>query len=586
MKVVLRYFLVGILLVFLAGPDAMAGRGGGGGGRGGGGGARGGGGYSRSGGGSFSRSGGGGYSRGGGNYSRSGGGNYSRSTTSRNIDRTSLERSNRNYSNVNRSGGGRVPSKNTAARTKPSGQRIANSSAQLPSSSRTDRGGTNRATDRGGTNRATDKRVSQRPSNQPARPGASRGQVANRPTNRDVSNFLNLDTKAGGGRLSESNLVQRPSQLPANAQRQGLNERLGGGNREQRFAAGQNRDNWSQWSQNRSNNWQQAVQNREGFWNNWSGQNQDRLNNFRQNQDQRWNNLQTARDDRQAWRETNREDWQNYRNDTWDYRYDRADQIWDDVKDYHDDLFDDHWWGAYPGYVGGYVSNPWWWWAPATVGVVSGFVSGVTASEPYYYDYGVTTVYQGDTVYVDGKPAGSPQEHAEKAIALADKVESAPPPSPPASTKEETSQKTGSKDEAAAKESNADWLAMGVWALTQEEKGDAVVFMQISVNKQGVISGAFKNTVTGETGPIIGAIDPESQLAAWRLGQDGKAVIETGIFNLTRDVASVALHFDSKNTKNWLLVRLPQPEMPDQPTKVEAIDREPPPLTPAKKDES
>src|SRR5262249_28129979 len=110
--------------------------------------------------------------------------------------------------------------------------------------------------------------------------------------------------------------------------------------------------------------------------------------------------------------------------------------------------------------------------------------------------------------------------------------------------------------------------------------------MQISVNKQGVISGAYKNTVRGETGPIIGAVDPKSQLAAWRLGQDGKAVIETGIFNLTRDVASVALHFDSKHTRTWLLVRLHQPKMRDQPTKVEAITREPPPLTPAKKDES
>jgi len=573
MKVVLRYILVGILLVFLTGPDAIARRGGGG-GRGGGG-SRGGGG--RSGSGSFSRSGGGGYSRGGGNYSRSGGGNFSRSgggnvsrsTASRNIDRTSLERSNRNYSNANR-GGGRVPSKDTATRTKPSGQRIANSSAQLPSSSRLDRGG---------TNRATDKKLSQRPSTQPARPGASRGQLANRPTNRDVSNFMNLDTRAGGGRLGGSNLVQRPSQLPGNTQRQGLTDRLGGGNREQRFAAGQNRDNWSQWSQNRGNNWQQAVQNREGFWNNWSSQNQDRLSNFRQNQDDRWNNLQTARDDRQAWRETNREDWQNYRKDMWDYRYDRADQIWDDVKDYNDDLFDDYWWG------GGYAANPWWWWAPATAGLVSGFVSGVATSEPYYYDYGVTTVYQGDTVYVDGKPAGSTQEHAEKAVALADKVESAPPPSPPASTEEETSNKTGSNDETTAKESNADWLALGVWALTQEEKGDAVVFLQISVNKEGVISGAYKNTVTGESGPIIGAVDPESQLAAWHLGQNGKAVIETGIFNLTKDVAPVALHFDSKNTRTWLLVRLPQPLMPDQPQRVEAIDREPPPLTPAKKDE-
>jgi hypothetical protein len=43
---------------------------------------------------------------------------------------------------------------------------------------------------------------------------------------------------------------------------------------------------------------------------------------------------------------------------------------------------------------------------------------------------------------------------------------------------------------------------MGVWALTQEEKGDAVMFLQISVSKEGIISGAYKNTLThGESLP-------------------------------------------------------------------------------------
>jgi hypothetical protein len=400
---------------------------------------------------------------------------------------------------------------------------------------------------------------------------------------------LNLDTKAGGGRSGGSKLAsgQRPNQLPANTQRQGLSQRigagtlgaatlgagalgaagLGAGNREQRFAAGENRPNWNEWSQNRGDRWNQAVNNRQDFWNNWSSQRQDRLNNFQQNQDQRWNNLNSAREDRQTWRDTNREDWQNYRKDTWDYRYDRADQIWDNVQDYHDDLFDDHWWGSwYPGYVGAVPSNPWWWWAPATAGVVSGFVAGAETSEPYYYDYGVTTVYQGDTVYVDGKPAGSTKAYTEKAVALAKTVAETPPPTP------------------AKKEGADEWLPMGVWALTQEEKGDAVMFLQISISKQGVISGAYKNTLIGSNEQIIGSVDRENQLAAWRIGQNGKTVIETGLFNLTRDVTSAAIHFDTGNTQTWLMVRLPQPTMPDQPTKVEAIDRTPPPFTPAKKE--
>jgi hypothetical protein len=46
----------------------------------------------------------------------------------------------------------------------------------------------------------------------------------------------------------------------------------------------------------------------------------------------------------------------------------------------------------------------------------------------------------------------------------------------------------------------------------------------------------------------------------------------------------VSAQVDTGNTQTWLIVRLPQPTMPDQPTKVEAIDRTPPPFTPAKKE--
>ena len=45
---------------------------------------------------------------------------------------------------------------------------------------------------------------------------------------------------------------------------------------------------------------------------------------------------------------------------------------------------------------------------------------------------------------------------------------------------------------------------MGVWALAQEEKGDAYMFFQISVDKEGVVSGAYKNVLSGEQAPISG----------------------------------------------------------------------------------
>jgi hypothetical protein len=58
---------------------------------------------------------------------------------------------------------------------------------------------------------------------------------------------------------------------------------------------------------------------------------------------------------------------------------------------------------------------------------------------------------------------------------------------------------------------------MGVWALAQEEKGDAYMFFQMSVDKEGVVSGAYKNVLSGEQSPISGQVDKKTQRVAWKL---------------------------------------------------------------------
>ena len=65
-----------------------------------------------------------------------------------------------------------------------------------------------------------------------------------------------------------------------------------------------------------------------------------------------------------------------HREEMWDYRGERCEEIWDNARDYYDDIFDDNWWG-YP-----YGANPWWWWAPATIGAVGTWVDALTP-EPY-----------------------------------------------------------------------------------------------------------------------------------------------------------------------------------------------------------
>ena len=134
-------------------------------------------------------------------------------------------------------------------------------------------------------------------------------------------------------------------------------------------------------------------------------------------------------------------------------------------------------------------------------------------------------VYQGDYVYVDGKRTASATGYSNQAIALANEPAAQPPaPGPPEPGKQ------------------PDWLPLGVWALAQEEKGDAYMFFQLSIDKDGVVSGAYQNALSGEKSPISGQVDKKTQRVAWRIGTNN-TVIETGLQNLTQDVASCLVHF-------------------------------------------
>ena len=87
------------------------------------------------------------------------------------------------------------------------------------------------------------------------------------------------------------------------------------------------------------------------------------------------------------------------------------------------------------------------------------------------------------------------------------------------------------------------------------------MFFQLSIDKERVVSGAYQNALSGEKSPISSQVDKKTQRVAWRIGTNN-TVIETGLQNLTQDVASCLVHFGPKRTQTWLLVRLKQPEMP------------------------
>ena len=88
------------------------------------------------------------------------------------------------------------------------------------------------------------------------------------------------------------------------------------------------------------------------------------------------------------------------------------------------------------------------------------------------------------------------------------------------------------------------------------------MFVQLSIDKNGIVGGAYKNVMTGDEQPIIGQLDARTQRVAWHVGDATQTVYETGLSNLQNDVASVFVHFGKDMTQTWLLVRLPSPELP------------------------
>ena len=109
----------------------------------------------------------------------------------------------------------------------------------------------------------------------------------------------------------------------------------------------------------------------------------------------------------------------------------------------------------------------------------------------------------------------------------------------------------------------SEWLPLGVFAVTQDRQATGPVptlFMQLAVNKEGVIAGTFKNETTGETQSLEGMVDKKSQRVAWCVQGKSWPIVETGLSNLTQETFPALLHFSDGQTQQWLFVRLEEPK--------------------------
>jgi hypothetical protein len=249
-------------------------------------------------------------------------------------------------------------------------------------------------------------------------------------------------------------------------------------------------------------------------------------------------------------------------NQNWQQRYDnrfhRADLIRADLGHKWDHLFAPHWfdayhgvhagwWGRWPGFAATWydaftLRHHWGWWHPVGWDAFTAWCFPAVWGPPLYYDYGGNVIFDNSVVYVEGTPVASAADYATQALALAASGAdwlAANPPDPNAIDQQ--------------------WLPMGVWGLTNQAQGDPSMFVQLAVNKGGVIVGTYSNSLTNDALPVVGAIDPNTQRAAWYIGDNKDTVFDTGAYNLSLSESQVLVHFGLDKQQTWLMVRMPDP---------------------------
>ena len=301
--------------------------------------------------------------------------------------------------------------------------------------------------------------------------------------------------------------------------------------------------------------WQAASTAHATQFSHWRQTNSAGIASFQATRATRWNQIQSHATGA-SWRGQFRTaPYRQWRHNVWDFRRGRAGEIWLATNGLYNNLFDNHWWSTCWWRRRPWVEvvnvSPWWWWATPTWADEAAFYGPDLGQAPIPYDPGTNAFYDGNTYDVDGNDQGNAADTAQGAIDLANPpVNDYPVPEP------------------APEGQQQEWLPLGSWALSQQEQGDAVLYFQLSVDRDGLIGGGYKNALTGDEQPIVGRLDKRSQRLAWHIADNPQTVFETGLSSLNYDVAGVFVHFGTNQTQNWLLVRLPSPDAPPGPVAV------------------
>jgi hypothetical protein len=166
-----------------------------------------------------------------------------------------------------------------------------------------------------------------------------------------------------------------------------------------------------------------------------------------------------------------------------------------------------------------------------------------------YYDYGNNVYYDDGNVYLAGQEMATAAEYYQSALALAQTGAQADVPN-------ENGQ--GAGDTQTAPPTDPEWLPLGVFEAIEPNQKSSDMTFQLAVNKDGVIRGNYFNTGDNNVQEVQGAVDKETQRATWFVANRKNMIFDTGLYNLTKNEATVLVHESADKTQQWTLVRLTQ----------------------------
>ena len=101
------------------------------------------------------------------------------------------------------------------------------------------------------------------------------------------------------------------------------------------------------------------------------------------------------------------------------------------------------------------------------------------------------------------------------------------------------------------------WLPLGTFVMADNLNytQDSSYYVQLAVNRDGFVSGSMFNSQTNQVLPVIGRIDPRTQILAFSV-QGWSEVFSTSVYDLTQNQARVIVMRDSRDYQVDYMVRV------------------------------